>query len=189
MAYLFKVENKAVFPNDETLLISPYKEIWERDKSKEKRMAMKEFAYIEFMCSMRKTNPYKGYEESLRTIKIKEDVIQDKKWKPDSLVTKGVSKLKEFQTGASNTYSFFMSVKKAVSNLKDFFDNVDLGERNMKTGNPIYKPAEITRALADADKLLNNFSNLERKVEEELFEESKTKGGKEISPFANPDSI
>ena len=34
MAYLFKVEGKTVYPNDEVLLISPFKEIWERDKSK-----------------------------------------------------------------------------------------------------------------------------------------------------------
>ena len=46
MAYLFKVEGKTVYPNDEVLLISPFKEIWERDKSKGKDVARQEFSYI-----------------------------------------------------------------------------------------------------------------------------------------------
>ena len=36
MAYLFEVQEKTVIPNTETLLLSPFKEIWERDKSKKK---------------------------------------------------------------------------------------------------------------------------------------------------------
>ena len=31
MAFLFQVTDRAVFPNAETLLISPFKDIWERD--------------------------------------------------------------------------------------------------------------------------------------------------------------
>ena len=36
MSHLFIVENNIAKPNTETLLISPFKEIWERDKSKDK---------------------------------------------------------------------------------------------------------------------------------------------------------
>ena len=59
MAYLFKIEGKAVFPNEETLLIEPFKSIWERDTSKNKEYALEDFAYIEFITSLLKTNPYR----------------------------------------------------------------------------------------------------------------------------------
>ena len=53
MAFLFIVTEKTVFPNTETLLISPFKDIWKRDKTKQKHHALEEFAYIEFMSSMK----------------------------------------------------------------------------------------------------------------------------------------
>ena len=59
MAYLFQINGRAVFPNAETILISPFKDIWERDLSKNKENAIQEFAYIEFMTSMLKSNPYR----------------------------------------------------------------------------------------------------------------------------------
>ena len=37
MAFLFVVENGVAKPNTETLLISPFKEIWERDNSDNKK--------------------------------------------------------------------------------------------------------------------------------------------------------
>ena len=42
MSFLFKIQDKVVFPNPETLLISPFKEIWERDTDPDKHQAIKE---------------------------------------------------------------------------------------------------------------------------------------------------
>ena len=38
-------------------------------------------------------------------------------------------------------------------------------------------------------KVLMVINNLKSKVDEELYESSKNKGGKEISPFADPNSL
>jgi hypothetical protein len=54
---------------------------------------------------------------------------------------------------------------------------------------PIYKPKDITSAVADAEKTLGTLSALKSKVEEELYEKSKMRSDKVISPFANPDSL
>ncbi len=43
MAFLFEVSGKVVFPTAETLLTTPFKEIWERDKGKDNHQAKKEF--------------------------------------------------------------------------------------------------------------------------------------------------
>lgn len=189
MAYLFTVEGKVVKPHDETLLISPFKEIWERDKSKNKVDALEDFTYIEFMVSMLKTNPYRGYSDKIRKDVLLKDIIKRENWKEDSLIKEGMIKLKEFQTQGSITYSLYLSAIKAKNKLESFFDEFDMSERNFKTGLPVYKPKEITSALLDVDKVTSSLVTLQKKVEEELFEEKKIRGQKEISPFANPESL
>ena len=67
MAVLFVVENKLVTPNTETLMVSPFKEIWERDNSDNKNLATKELTFVEFMSSKKKTNPYAGYDDISKT--------------------------------------------------------------------------------------------------------------------------
>ncbi len=188
MAYLFEVQGKSAVPNTETLLVEPFKSIWKRDKDKQKSNALEELTYIEFMSSQKKTNPFRQYPDYRKSDEIIKQVITQKNWKPDKLVLEGIKKIDDFQKEASSTYSFYLSAKKTIEALKDFFDNVDLGERNDK-GMPVYKPAEITRALNDVEKVTATFKNLEKKMSDELIESTKTKGGKEISPFAMKSSL
>lgn len=189
MAYLFKIEGKLVFPTEETLLTTPYKEIWERDKSKDKDIAMKEFSYIEFMTSQLQTNPYKGYSDDIRGEIIIKEVFAGITWKPDDLVKEGIKRFEAFQKEASPTYTFYMSALKSKNTLEKFFTTVDLSKTNFKTGNPIYKPKELTSALLDVDKITASLDSLKKKVEEELFDAVKTKGQKEISAFAKTESL
>lgn len=189
MAFLFIVQEKSVFPNPETLLISPFKEIWGRDKSKEKHFALEEFAYIEFMSSMKKSNPYRQYQEKEKKEKIKAAIITQDNWKADELVLEGIDKIKSFQKEASTTYNYYMSAKRAAEKMTAFFNTVDIREVNPKSLNPIYKPRDITSAINDLEKNLSNLKALEKKVAEELYEETKNRGQKEISFFADPESI
>lgn len=189
MAFLFEVNEKVVFPNSETLLVSPFKEIWNRDKSKAKHTALEEFAYIEFITSMKKSNPYRQYPEDKKEGVVREAVITNEDWQPDELVKEAVKKIIEFQEESSTTYRYYMSAKRAIETMIEFFNNVDLSERNFKTGNPIYKPSDITRAFNDLEKNMANLKALEKKVEEELFEETKNRSDKQISPFADPGSL
>ena len=189
MAFLFEINDKVVFPNAETLLIRPFKQIWERDESPAKHNALEEFAFIEFITSMKKTNPYKDYGEDKKYEVIVDAVITQENWEPDELVKEGIEYLENIQKHGSATYSYYMSVKRAAENMKEFFDNVDLSERNFKSGNPIYKPSDITRALNDTEKVLANLNALKKKVEEDLYEETKNRSDKKISPFADPKSL
>jgi hypothetical protein len=189
MAYLFEITEKVVFPNPETLLISPFKDIWDRDNSEGKKVALKELTYIEFMTSQKKSNPYKEYPHEKRQKVLLRDIIQDDNWMADELIHKAISKIDEFQKDSSATYSYYMSAKIAADRMKQFFESFNIKERNDKTGNPIYKPRDITAALNDTEKVLNNLNNLKKKVEEELYEESKMRADKQISPFADPSSL
>lgn len=189
MSLLFQIEGKAVFPNSETLLISPFKEIWDRDRTPGKENAIQEFAYIEFMTSMLKSNPYREYPEDRKDTVIRADIITQIDWQPDDLVLQAMEKVKEWQEDGSISYTYWMSNKKAAEKMIDFFNTFDINEVNPKTLNPIYKPRDITSAIADAEKTLTTLNALKKKVDEEVFESTRNKGDKIISPFADPNSL
>lgn len=189
MSYLFQINDRAIFPNPETLMISPFKDIWDRDNSPKKEIAIQEFAYIEFMTSMLKSNPYREYQDDRKELKIREDIITELDWQPDELVIQGMNKIKEIQTEGSLTYRYWLSNKVALEKQIEFFESVDVNERNLKTGNPLYKPKDIPDAVASAEKVLTTINGLKSKVDEELFQSSKTRSDKTISPFADPNSI
>ena len=184
MSLLFTVENKAIIPYPETLLIFPFKEIWARDKTKDKRYATEDFTYIEFVTSQKASNPYAGYSEEKRAEKVKEDIITREGWKVDNLIQAGIDNLIEFQEEASPTYTYYMACRNAAEELKNFFNTLDMSEINIKTGLPKYKPKEVTSALNDVNNITNNLHTLKTKVEQEIYEATKTKGQKIISPFA-----
>ena len=181
MAFLFELQNSVVKPNTETLLISPYKEIWERDTSVTKEQATKEFTYIELMSSKKKSNPYAGYDEEVRHEKLKE-LLFEEDWEMDDLIEAALVKTHEFHTEASQTYRYYISTVRAAEKLRDFFDNFDIMETNER-GALLYKPSDITRAIYDTDKVLQNLNSMKEKVEQELFEQTKTRGNKQINPF------
>lgn len=184
MAHLFKIQGNNVFPTEECLLIYPFKDIWERDTSKGKDTALREFAYIEFMSSMLASNPYKGYSEDVRKIVLVKDLFKGDKWSPDKFVTAGIGKINEFQMNASPALSLYASTIKAKEKLEDFFNDVDLAKINFKTGAPVYKPKELTSALLDVDKITASMDALKKKIEDDVYEAVKVKGQKEVSPFA-----
>lgn len=188
MSYLFKITDSVVYPNEETLLIEPFKTIWERDDSPKKEVALKEFTYIEFISSQLKSNPYRGYRESARDSILKKNIIQDENWIPDILINEAIEKIEEFQKNGSASYSLYKKAIAAKEKLEDFFDDFDLNDKTDK-GTYLLKPKDITGALLDLDKVIVNLESLKEKIEKELFEEVRNKSDKTISPFAEGSSL
>jgi hypothetical protein len=189
MAYLFEITNKIAYPTPEVLLIEPFKSIWERDTTENKHKALEEFAYMEFMTSYKKSNPYRQYPPDMKEKVIMAEIITQENWTPDGLVKTGISKIMEFQDEASTTVAYYLAAKKGAEQMINFFNTLNISSTNEKTGNPIYKPRDITSALNDTQRVLANLKGLEKKVEEELYEEVKTRANKVISPFADPSSL
>jgi len=184
MSVLFKVEGKVVMPTTEALITEPFKTIWERDDSEHKGVAMTEFAYIEFMESHLKSNPFAGYERNKRHVAILENKNLPEDWQPDEFVCGGQAWMKAFMTDGSETFTYYLSVRNGAEKLKKFFDTFDMDERNPKSFMPVWKPADITRSMKDTEEVLNKLDAIKKKVQKELFETTRRKGDKEISAFA-----
>lgn len=187
MSTLFKVEGKVVLPHTETLIIEPFKTIWDRDTSEDKSEAMFEFKYIEFMKSTKRTNPFAGYPEQKRHEAILDNQSIRMDWQPDKEVLRAMDWLEELQEEASPTYNYYKSVRLAAEKMQSFFNTFNMSETNERTGNPIYKPRDITSALKDTEDVLTKLDSIEKKVQEEIYETSRKRGDKLISPFAKVD--
>lgn len=180
MAYLFVIENNVAKPNVETLLISPFKEIWERDKSKDKEIAIKEFSYIEFITSMKKSNPFAGYSEEVKSSKILEYLNINKKIEEDELVKKAILLIEEFNTNASPNYLLYKDSIETVEKTRKYLKNIDLDERT-KSGMPVHKASDIFSAIEKGDKVAQTMNSLKEKVIQDIYDNTKLKGGKIIS--------
>lgn len=189
MSYLFTIDKQIVKPNVETLLISPFTEIWERDTNPGKHTAIAEFTYIEFMSSIKKSNPYKGYALEERKRRLNKDIMQHEAYEPDDYVQAGIEYLIDHQKNSSMTFNYYMSARTAAEKLQKFFNTFDMNSVNIKTGALIFKPKEITSSLIDTAKVVENLNALEEKVINEIYETTKTKGQKTISQFADPDTL
>jgi len=135
------------------------------------------------MSSKKRSNPYAGYADNVRQEKLKAYLFEDEpEWTPDIEIEKGLAKIVEFQKEASPTYTYYISVLEATEKMKDFFTTFDINEVNDK-GARVFKPNEIVMAISNTDKLLQNLHSMKEKVEQELFEQAKTRGMKQINPF------
>jgi len=185
---LFIVEKLKVMPHPSTLLIYPFKDIWENDDTHNKDVALLEFAYIEFMCSYDKSNDFIGYELEERPNKIldailisnedidREDILNS------NLIKDGIRTYNKLQNDASPSIRLYEASLQASDKLVSFFDTLDMTERT-KGGTPVYKPADITRALKDVNDVLKTLSSLKATIHQELVEAAKGKGGRTINFF------
>lgn len=179
---VFQIEQGVVKPTAEILLISPFKEIWARDKTVKKETALRDFSYIEFMCSYKKSNPFIGFVPRERHRKICETVIHDISYVPDDLVKKGIELYKDWQENASPSLRFYKSVVKANEKLIRFAEDINLNERDAK-GSAVYKPSDITSITSKAYENLKTLTLMKEKVEQEVFEASKTRSNRNINVF------
>lgn len=182
MSHLFVIENHIAKPNPETLLISPFKEIWDRDISEDKGTAIKQLSYAEFMVSKMRTNPYAGFSDDQRHDRLVLALFGEDEWEPDAQVKAAMVKIAEFQKEGSPTYTYYLSVLEAAEKMKGFFNTFDMDELNDK-GVRVWKPRDITSAMSDTDKILQNLNNMKEKVEQELFESTRTRSNKVINHF------
>lgn len=179
---IFIVENGIVMPTPEILLVSPFNKIWERDTTKKKEHALKEFAYIEFMCSYKKANPFIGFPPKDRHRKICESVLHNISYIPDDAVKRAMGLYRDWQENASPSLRFYKAVVKANEKLVAFAEVIDLNERDNK-GSAVFKPSDITSITSKAYENLKTLTLMKEKVEQELFEVSKTRSNRQINAF------
>ena len=184
---LFTVDNSIAIPSTFALMIEPFKSIWERDTSSGKALAIRELSYVELLCSRKRSNPFSGYPETERSSKVIENLFPEETFTPDDLILEAIIQYKKLQHEASPSLQMIESSERALDNLREFLNSVDIKELSSR-GMPMYKPSEIMIAVKQLPELLTSMDKLRERVNHEIEESAKTRGQRQIGYFERPDN-
>jgi hypothetical protein len=175
---LFKYEGYEVKVAPEALLLSPFKKIWNRDKSKDKTKAMSELGFIYFYSDPRSDYQYIIDEED-RLNAVKEGEGFDKDWKPDDAIMAAVEFYEKFQPTSA---LLLEDTRVATDKLRRKLRDIDLDETDDK-GRPLYTLNSITQTIKQVPQLVKELAEAERLVNEQIKEQGTARGSVEKTLF------
>ena len=175
---LFKYEGYKLHISEEAFVLKPFKEIWNRDKTKNKDKALQELGYIYFMSDPRSDYQYIIDEEE-RANAIKEGEGIDHKWKPDNKV---IEAMKFYKTFKPVSALLLEDTRIAVDKLRQLLRNIDLTEVDDK-GKPIYTLNTITATIKQIPSLVKDLDEAEKAIAKEIMESDKVRGAQEKSMY------
>ena len=155
---LLKFENYKIVIEPEFLALKPFREIWQRDKSKHKDRAIQEIAYIFFMSDPRSDYQYLVDEEE-RSKAIKEGEGIDSKWKPDKVVLDAITFYKSFKPTSAllleDTRAMINGYRLKLREITADMSNLDIKEIK-DLGAVIKQIPSLIKDLDEAEKALNS---------------------------------
>ena len=158
MIKLFKYEGYKLNISEEALLLKPFKEIWQRDKSKNKDKALQELGYVYFISDPRSDYQYLVDEEE-RSKAIKEGEGIDSKWKPDKVVLDAITFYKSFKPTSAllleDTRAMINGYRLKLREITADMSNLDIKEIK-DLGAVIKQIPSLIKDLDEAEKALNS---------------------------------
>lgn len=151
-------------------LIDEFKTLIKRDKDR----ADREFTYIYLAIDWK--SPYSGYSELERHEAALQDAhITEQEWEDPSFRA-ACRKYRALQE--SNRYvRLLKSAELVTDKIVDYFNNVDLEERDEQTGKYVNKVADIQKAMENAAKQIEVLKQIESMVKKEITEQSVIRAG------------
>ena len=156
------VNNKINF--DSSLLIVPeFKNLWDKDKTKTKDYAFKQFAYIYFICDS--NSPYSNFPEDKRKEIVGKDMFKDE-IKINSDLLEAIKKYNDLSE--SPTQRLLSSVKSKIDGVATFLNNTDINEDSL---------VSVLKAIESTSKLVSQLATLEDAVNKEKATDSTRRAG------------
>ena len=181
---LFEMNKEGIEISPQSLTIKEFKKLWARDKSKGKQKAHTELAYVYYYTDWQ--SPYRIYfNEREKQEKIILDLFDGKKWKPDQTITEACEKYEQLST--TDSMLLLQDARSAIGKLRAYFRNVDLTEREEKTGKPIYSAKDLILNLKQVGSVIKGMKELQEEVAKEQMTETRIKGGGKAGAFEDPE--
>lgn len=181
---LFEIKNDQVTFSPQALLLKPFQALWKRDKSKNKELAIAELAAVYF---------YVDYKSDFST--ILEDKIKLKAVKsvivgmPEDWDPAGDFKFDEacsFYSKMQQTHATALleDAQYAVQSVRKFLRNIDMEEKDERTGKPIHDIKKIIDSLGQLHKVTESLHELEEQVKKQIqAKNDNLRGGKPKAIF------
>ncbi len=161
---------KAILVTADLVLIDEFKKLIQRDRDKAER----EFTYIYLAICWK--SPYANYSEQERhQAALKDAHITEEEWN-DPDFRQACRKYRSLQE--SNRYvRLLQSAELVTDKIIDYFNNIDLEERDEQTGKYVNKVSDIQKAMKEAADQIETLKQIEALVKKELTEQSQIRGG------------
>ena len=170
------VNNRLEINEGEILLVKEFKDLFDKDKSKDKRQAFKELTYIYLAIDWK--SPYNQYselekhEEALRDSGLTEEEFNNPVFRA------ACRKYRALQD-SNKSIKMLNAAKAAVDRFIDYFEViVDLNERDPQ-GKPVFSAKKVMEEVSSLNKVHQELIDLENAVKKELTEKSTLRAGAE----------
>lgn len=173
---IFDVVDGKVIITPEALLISPFEEIWNSDKSTGKKVATEKIKFIWFYSDS--GSPYnQNYSEEVRGKHIVIDVLKDKSYKITKDMTDGCNKYVELYTRAEER--LVDGAEMAIYQMDKYYRTVDftkLGENDIK---------RVSDSIVALPKLVQAIKDARKAAQSDESSSNKVRGGASVGLFEN----
>ncbi len=169
---LFQFVNFQVKISEEALSIKAFRDIWNRDKSKEKLKAQQELGFVYFFCDPRSDYMFL-IDEDTRMQTIIEQEGMPKNWKPDELIEKAMEVYKYLTTTSASL--LLQDTRDLIDKVRKQLKEIDLSKKD-KSGKPIYTLNMVTATIKQIPGLIKDLNEAEKAIATEIDENSKMRG-------------
>lgn len=173
---------RAQLINADLVLIEEFKKLLEPSRNKckedpsglEHLRADREFTYIYLAIAWK--SPYANFSEQERhQAALKDGHITEEEWN-DPDFRAACRKYRTLQD--SNRYvRLLQSAELVTDKIIDYFNNVDLEERDEQSGKYVNKVSDIQKAMKEAADQIETLKQIESLVKKEITERSQIRGG------------
>lgn len=171
---LVKFDNWRLVITEEALFISAFAALWNRDKSKDKAIAIRDLGIIYFLLDPRSDYMFiSDINDRLATIKSQEGL--PKEWEPDETLLKAMD---VYKTLTQTTSSLLLEDTRAlIDKIRVQMKEIDLNALDDK-GKPIYTLNTITSTIKQIPGLTKDLREAEEALAKEIEEIGKIRGAK-----------
>ena len=180
--------NEIVINEPEVMLVKEFANLWEPSRNKTQKdpkgqkrtRAFRELTYIWLMCDW--ASPYADYSEQERHEECLKDAgLTEKEW-ADPTFREAVRKYRDLQN-ASRSLKLIKSTQQVVDKIIDYFDTIDLQERDPVTSKPVYKVKDVMAEMNTIPQLVDDLKQLEILYKKEQEQENGLMGNVEVGAF------
>ena len=176
---LFELKEYNLTYSPQALALEPFKKLWDRDKSKDKQIAIAELSFIYFFADY-KSDFSDILDEHKRAEEILDAISLPKGWKPDAAVYAAI----KFYQDRSYTVTMRMleSAHKAINKLNKYFDNVNPLEKDSQ-GKLVHDAKKLVDTIGNLGKVVDGLKELEDRVKKEKEKKGRLRAGREKGLF------
>lgn len=168
------VNNRLEINEPEILLTKEFKDLYNRDKSKNKSKFWKELTYIYLAIDWK--SPYSQYSEQERHEEAINDSELTEQEFNDPIFREACRKYKNLQD-SNKSVKLLKAARSAADQFIDYFETIiDLNERD-QNGKPVFSAEKVMKEMGMLNKVHEELIDLENRVKKELAEKSTLRAG------------